>query len=146
MFQPLSSINILRNQGVVFDEGAARFDFVAHQGNEHFVGGDGVFDILLRQTMQHGLKRFTGEGLAGTLEGAFQQLLRQPPLAGQVGQPGHDAVDLLGRRHRVRGVVVQTDGKALAIEAKKGIVIATGGHTGNVNFRRMFDPRLTEEY
>ena len=29
---------------VVFDEGAARFDFVAHQGNEHFVGGDGVFD------------------------------------------------------------------------------------------------------
>ena len=25
-------------------------------------------------------------------------------------------------------------------------MIATGGHTGNVNFRRMFDPRLTEEY
>ena len=34
----------------------------------------------------------------------------------------------------------------IAIEARKGIVIATGGHTGNVNFRRMFDPRLTEEY
>ncbi len=32
------------------------------------------------------------------------------------------------------------------IEAQKGVVIATGGHTGNVNFRRMFDPRLTEEY
>ena len=44
MFQLLSSINILRNQGVVFDEGAARFDFVAHQGDEYFVGGDGVFD------------------------------------------------------------------------------------------------------
>jgi len=26
------------------------------------------------------------------------------------------------------------------------VVIASGGHTGNVNFRRMFDPRLTEEY
>jgi len=26
------------------------------------------------------------------------------------------------------------------------VVIATGGHTGNVNFRRMFDLRLTEEY
>ena len=25
-------------------------------------------------------------------------------------------------------------------------VIGTGGSTGNVNFRRMFDPRLTEEY
>ncbi len=32
------------------------------------------------------------------------------------------------------------------IRARKGIIIATGGHTGNVNFRRMFDPRLTEEY
>src|SRR5262249_32693195 len=30
--------------------------------------------------------------------------------------------------------------------ARKAIVIATGGSSGNVNFRRMFDPRLTEEY
>ena len=44
----------------------------------------------------------------------------------------------------MQGVVVQTDGRDIAIEAKKGIVIATGGHTGNVNFRRMFDPWLTE--
>jgi flavocytochrome c len=47
---------------------------------------------------------------------------------------------------RVRGIVAKADGKAIAIEARKGVVIATGGHTGNVNFRRMFDPRLTEEY
>ena len=26
------------------------------------------------------------------------------------------------------------------------MIVATGGSTGNVNFRRMFDPRLTEEY
>lgn len=32
------------------------------------------------------------------------------------------------------------------IRAKKGVIIATGGSSGNVNFRRMFDPRLTEEY
>ena len=32
------------------------------------------------------------------------------------------------------------------IEARRGVVIATGGHTANVEFRRMFDPRLTEEY
>ena len=32
------------------------------------------------------------------------------------------------------------------IRAKKAVIIATGGSTGNVNFRRMFDPRLTEEY
>ena len=32
------------------------------------------------------------------------------------------------------------------IQAKKGVIIATGGHTSNVAFRRMFDPRLTDEY
>ena len=51
-----------------------------------------------------------------------------------------------GRKGRVLGIVAQADGSDIAIEARKGIVIATGGHTGNVNFRRMFDPRLTEEY
>ena len=47
---------------------------------------------------------------------------------------------------KVLGIVARSDGRDVAIEARKGIVIATGGHTGNVNFRRMFDPRLTEEY
>src|SRR5665213_2023927 len=47
---------------------------------------------------------------------------------------------------KVRGIVAKADGRDIAIEARRGIVIATGGHTGNVNFRRMFDPRLTEEY
>jgi hypothetical protein len=32
------------------------------------------------------------------------------------------------------------------IRARKAIIIGTGGSTGNVHFRRMFDPRLTEEY
>ncbi len=32
------------------------------------------------------------------------------------------------------------------IRAHKAVVLATGGSTSNVNFRRMFDPRLTEVY
>jgi len=47
---------------------------------------------------------------------------------------------------KVLGIVACANGKDIAIEARKGVVIASGGHTGNVNFRRMFDPRLTEEY
>jgi hypothetical protein len=47
---------------------------------------------------------------------------------------------------RVIGVVVEHDGARLAIAARKAVIIATGGSTGNVNFRRMADPRLTEEY
>ena len=47
---------------------------------------------------------------------------------------------------RVLGVTVEHDGQTLQIRAHKAVIIATGGSTGNVNFRRMFDPRLTEEY
>jgi hypothetical protein len=32
------------------------------------------------------------------------------------------------------------------IQAKEGVILCTGGHTSNMEFRRMFDPRLTEEY
>jgi hypothetical protein len=32
---------------------------------------------------------------------------------------------------------------AMAIRAKKAVIVATGGMTSNLNFRRMFDPRLT---
>jgi succinate dehydrogenase/fumarate reductase flavoprotein subunit len=47
---------------------------------------------------------------------------------------------------RVVGIAATHDGAAMNIQARKGVIIATGGHTGNVNFRRTFDPRLTEEY
>jgi hypothetical protein len=47
---------------------------------------------------------------------------------------------------RVLGVAVQTATATFNIRARRAVIIATGGSTGNVNFRRMFDPRLTEEY
>ena len=37
-------------------------------------------------------------------------------------------------------------GRTVVIEARNGVIFATGGHSSNVNFRRIFDPRLTEEY
>lgn len=50
------------------------------------------------------------------------------------------------RSGRVLGIAVTANGRALNIRARKAVLIATGGSIGNVNFRRMFDPRLTEEY
>ena len=47
---------------------------------------------------------------------------------------------------RVVGVAVTNNGRALNVRARKAVIVATGGSSGNVNFRRMFDPRLTEEY
>jgi hypothetical protein len=46
----------------------------------------------------------------------------------------------------VLGIAVDCKSAALNIRAHKAVIIGTGGSTGNVNFRRMFDPRLTEEY
>jgi succinate dehydrogenase/fumarate reductase flavoprotein subunit len=47
---------------------------------------------------------------------------------------------------RVIGIEVEHRGEVFDIRARKGVIVATGGSTGNVEFRRMFDPRLTEEY
>ena len=47
---------------------------------------------------------------------------------------------------RVLGIAATNQGKTVHIRARKGVIIGTGGHSGNVNFRRIFDPRLTEEY
>jgi hypothetical protein len=47
---------------------------------------------------------------------------------------------------RVLGIAVDHKGRKLNIRAKRGVIIGTGGSTGNVNFRMIFDPRLTEEY
>jgi succinate dehydrogenase/fumarate reductase flavoprotein subunit len=47
---------------------------------------------------------------------------------------------------RVLGIVADNNGKTQRIRAHKAVIIGTGGSTGNINFRRMFDPRLTEEY
>ena len=47
---------------------------------------------------------------------------------------------------RVTGIAVDHNGTDRNIRAQKAVIIATGGSSGNVNFRRMFDPRLTEEY
>lgn len=40
---------------------------------------------------------------------------------------------------------IDLDQPTITVKAKRSVVVGTGGSTGNVNFRRMFDPRLTEE-
>jgi succinate dehydrogenase/fumarate reductase flavoprotein subunit len=47
---------------------------------------------------------------------------------------------------RVLGITATNQGRVVNIRARKGVIIGTGGHSSNVNFRRIFDPRLTEEY
>jgi urocanate reductase len=61
----------------------------------------------------------------------------------------HKMTSIVRERHnagRVLGITTINGSNVINIQARKGIIIATGGHSGNVNFRRIFDPRLTEEY
>jgi hypothetical protein len=41
---------------------------------------------------------------------------------------------------------IDANAKTVTVRAKKAVIIGTGGSTGNVLFRRIFDPRLTEEF
>jgi succinate dehydrogenase/fumarate reductase flavoprotein subunit len=47
---------------------------------------------------------------------------------------------------RVLGITVEHGDHTANIRALKGVLVATGGHSNNIEFRRIFDPRLTEEY
>ena len=61
----------------------------------------------------------------------------------------HKMTSIVREKHnagRVLGITVVSGSNPVNIAARKGVIVATGGHTGNVNFRRIFDPRLTEEY
>jgi succinate dehydrogenase/fumarate reductase flavoprotein subunit len=83
-----------------------------------------------------------GSGLVRRLEESARkkgaQILLRHEMKSLIREPGASG--------KVIGIAVSHPGGSVNIEAKRGVVIATGGHTGNVNFRRTFDPRLTEEY
>jgi urocanate reductase len=83
-----------------------------------------------------------GSGLVRRLEESARkkgvQILLRHEMKSVIREPGASG--------KVVGIAVTHPNGTINIEAKRGLVIATGGHTGNVNFRRTFDPRLTEEY
>ena len=46
----------------------------------------------------------------------------------------------------VAGITASYNGGTIQIQARKGVLIATGGGQANQNYRQMFDPRLGPEY
>lgn len=84
----------------------------------------------------------TGNGLMRPLEAAAKkagvQILLEHRMTG-IYRQGQNSGPVLG-------ISVDNKGKKMNIRARKAVIIGTGGSTGNVNFRRMFDPRITEEY
>jgi urocanate reductase len=134
------------------DENAATFEFLIENGvlfNDappSIVNGGTVPRLFITKPFSENLNETIngspGSGLVRHLEASAKakgvtfllrhkmtRILRENPSAG-----------------RVLGITAQFEGKDVHIQARRGVIIATGGHTANVEFRRMFDPRLTEEY
>jgi urocanate reductase len=131
------------------DESAATFEFMIENGvkfEDTVAGGDSrngpslqwpVYEELITAVPSR-----KGSGVVRALEKSARRkgaqillshkmtsLVRESPTSG-----------------RLLGFVAMHEGKPLRFRGTKGVILATGGHTSNVLFRRIFDPRLTEEY
>ena len=134
------------------DENAASFDFLIDNGvkfvdeKPDFVNGGTVPRLFVAQVYSPNLNETIngrpGSGIVRALEKSARakgvqiilnhrltKIIREKPTSG-----------------RVLGITAKFEDKDVNIRATRGVIIATGGHTSNVAFRRMFDPRLTEEY
>jgi succinate dehydrogenase/fumarate reductase flavoprotein subunit len=138
---------------VFADENVPTFNFLVENGvkfNERPIGPERASTVprtfvtvewpVASQLIAPGRGR-NGSGLVRQLELAARQKGAEILLQ-------HEMKSIIrgqGRTGKVLGITATHNGATIGIEARKGVVIATGGHTGNVNFRRIFDPRLTEE-
>lgn len=135
-----------------------------------------TFDFLVTNgvTWQELEKPTRLDSVPGRLRSAEWPVIEEAIVAGQEGTGLMRSLEASARRkgvvillqHRMRqilreeqrsGPVVgilaaevdknyQPTSRVLKIRARHGVILATGGHSGNVDFRRMFDPRLTAEY
>ena len=136
------------------DENAATFEFLIEnsvQFQDHLTGPTGASTVPRQQrTVQWPVasERVThhptrvGSGLVRALERSARakgaQVLVRHKMTSIVRESSSAG--------RVLGITATHDGRTVNIAARKGVLVATGGSSSNVNLRRTFDPRLTEEY
>jgi urocanate reductase len=134
------------------DENAASFDFLIENGvkfvdeKPDFVNGGSVPRLFVAQVYSPNLNE-TINGRPGS--GIVRALEKSARAKGVQILLNHRLTKIIRANPtsgRVLGITARFEDKDVNIRATRGVVIATGGHTSNVAFRRMFDPRLTEEY
>jgi urocanate reductase len=136
------------------DESVATFDFLLAHGVQFPDKSPGGADGGPQNVKRAQTVVWTGEVSAYSPTGGNGTALMRP-LEASARKLGvqillrHSMTGLVREEQfsgRVLGITATHEGKTLNIQAKRGVVVSTGGHTSSVNFRRMFDPRLTEEY
>ena len=133
------------------DENAATFDFLLDNGVQFqevmptLVNGGTVPRLFIAKVYAEDLN-VTINGSPGS--GLVRALEKSARAKGVEILLRHSLTRLVRENPtaRVQGITATVDNKTVNVEAKKGVILATGGFTSNVAFRRMFDPRLTEEY
>lgn len=134
------------------DENAATFEFLIENGvvfndaSPTIVNGGTVPRLFVTKPFSDNLNE-TINGSPGS--GLVRHLEASAKAKGVTFLLRHKMTRILREgpsQGRVLGITAQFEGKDVNIQAKRAVIIATGGHTANVEFRRMFDPRLTEEY
>jgi succinate dehydrogenase/fumarate reductase flavoprotein subunit len=136
------------------DESVATFDFLLKHGVQFPDKSPGGADGGPQNVKRSQTVIWTGEVSAYSPTGGNGTALMRP-LEAATKKLGvkillrHSMTGLIREDQfsgKVLGVTATHEGKTLNIQARKGVILSTGGHTSNVNFRRIFDPRLTEEY
>jgi succinate dehydrogenase/fumarate reductase flavoprotein subunit len=133
------------------DDNAATFDFLLDNGVEFedvmptLVNG-GTVPRLFRTKVYSDDLNVTINGSPGS--GLVRALEKSARAKGVEILLRHSLTRIVRESpsQRVQGITATLENRPVNIEARKGFIIATGGFTSNVAYRRMFDPRLTDEY
>ena len=133
------------------DENAATFDFLLDNGVQFeevmpTLVNEGTVPRLFRTKVYSDDLKVTINGSPGS--GLVRALEKSARAKGVEILLRHSLTRIVrdNPSQRVQGITATVEGKQVNVEARRGFIIATGGFTSNVAFRRMFDPRLTEEY
>ena len=144
------------------DENVATFEFLSENGldwEEDYVDGPGAASTVPRQIrprewpIRKELVAFdqgrNGSGIVRALERSARKKGVEILLSHRMTTVVREG----GRTGRVIGAtLVQVDrdfkptGQTMNVRARRGVVLSCGGHGNNVELRRVFDPRITEEY
>ena len=131
----VASMEFLIENGVIFEDAPPE---LVNDGTVPRLFRTRPFSDDLRETIngrsgsglvRHLERSARAKGVTFLLEHRLTGIMRECPSSG-----------------RVLGVAAKMSDGEVTIRSRKGVVLATGGHTANVEFRRTLDPRLTEEY
>ena len=133
------------------DENPATFDFLLDNGVEFeevmptLVNG-GTVPRLFRTKVYSADLKVTINGSPGS--GLVRALEKSARAKGVEILLRHSLTRIVREdpSQRVQGITATFENTPVNVQARKGFIIATGGFTSNVAYRRMFDPRLTDEY